>query len=496
MNSVRKNLGVKICLQIVALVVVISVFLKSLIDVDVMWDTWAYHLPFAGRIWRIIPPENYIFGINHEHRYDGFPLLGEAFQGFFWWITGRVQTANVVCFLSVIIYVYFLKVYFKITLYASAIALLAIPLVLTHATTCYVDLPGNIGIATLIMMTYVLYQQKTLYTKRDLLVIFVAAFSASNIKPQLEPLVFLVLGFIVLRIVWLRFKIHSTSHQKWLFKAIPIGLIASLLIFATPIKNIALYGNPFYPVKIEIAGKVLNYALPLYSDAPDYLKNTPKAQRWLYSILEINSPEWTVDQYSNDPAKNRMGGFFGAYVIFHLLLLGCLAIIHRCRKTTVAVVVALIMSLVAANYPQSHELRYFIYWMIALVSLNLALVADYEQLPKKNKIINLSNLGLVSVFALAIVATKTQFTYIKPNFYSLDKFILEHVDYGIISAIQPEARICLVKKSPYSFAYSSWFHSYLNYDYLIKEAGDISQCTGDEKILASSTAIKKYWLSQ
>ncbi|MGD1920485.1 MAG: hypothetical protein ACFCAD_17325, partial [Pleurocapsa sp.] len=111
-----------------------------------------------------------------------------------------------------------------------------------------------------------------------------ASFGSSNTKPQLEPLVFVVLGFIVLRIFWLRWQIDKNTISSWLLKVVPISLLASLLIFDTPIKNIVIHGNPFYPVRIEIAGKVLNHALPMYSESPGYLADAPKAQRWLYSI--------------------------------------------------------------------------------------------------------------------------------------------------------------------------------------------------------------------
>ena len=263
-------------LELFALFVVISLFLKAIIDVDKNYDTWAYHLPFAARIWRIIPPELYLFEkFTHGPLFDGFPLLGEFLQGFFWLITQHLQAANLVCFFSLILYIYFLKTYFQIPLYLSAIALVAIPLVLTHSTTCYVDLPGNIGISMLILMTYLLYKQNDFPTKRGLVFIFVAAATASNIKPQLEPLVFLILCFIGFRIIWLRFR-HTQAQKKWLLKAIPIALVASVLIFATPIKNIVLYGNPFYPVRIEVAGIVLNQKLPLYNEAPNALKEASR----------------------------------------------------------------------------------------------------------------------------------------------------------------------------------------------------------------------------
>ena len=317
MKLIFKDFSLKTFLKLIALIVTISIFLKSIIDIDPSYDTWTYHLPFAARIWAIVPGEIYRFEPVFDEFFNGFPLLAEFCQGFFWFIFQRVQAANLVSFLNIILFICFLKVYCKVPLYLSAIALFAIPLVLTHATTSYVDLPGNIDIAILVMMTYLLYKQNDFPTKRDLLVIFFAAASASNIKLQLVPLVFLILCFIGFRIFWLHFR-HTQAPKSSLLKAIPIALVASVLIFATPIKNIVLYGNPFYPVRIEVAGKVLNHKVPKYNAAPDGLEEIPRSQRWLYSILEIKSPDWSVDQWNgnNPDLFNRMGGFFWCLCCF------------------------------------------------------------------------------------------------------------------------------------------------------------------------------------
>jgi hypothetical protein len=491
MKLINKNLGLETFLQLGVLIVLISILLKAIIDVDTNYDTWWYHLPFAARIWGIIPRELYLFDNSIEYRFDGFPLLGQFLQGFFWFITGRVQAANLVCFFSLIIYIYFLKAYCQIPLYLSAIALLAIPSVLTHATTCFVDLPGNIGISMLVMMTYLLYQRRQLPTKLDFLVIFLAAASAANIKPQLQPLTFLILCFIGLRIIWLYFR-QAQAQKKWLVKAIPIALVASVLIFATPVKNIALYGNPFYPVKVEVAGIVLNHKL-----VPGAYQQGSRPQKWLYSILEINTPHWKTDQWNENNPKymDRGGGFFGAYVVFNLLLLVFLFLherlqnrhlpeANRSREATLAVIFVAIMSVVPANFPQSHELRYFMYWMISLVSINLYLVCRYEQTSNKFRWLRAKYIGLVSALFLAIVLTKIGNFYAKPVFYTLDKHIQASVNPEILKQINPGDEVCIIGKHGLThrlFQYASKFHPELNYSYSVKGAIYPKECAGREK---------------
>ncbi|MDJ0634751.1 MAG: hypothetical protein QNJ34_16295 [Xenococcaceae cyanobacterium MO_188.B29] len=492
MKLVKKELNLEFCLSLIALILTISIFLKAIIDIDPAYDTWGYHLPFAARIWGIVPLEQFI---TERSRFDGFPLFVQFLQGFFWFITGKVQAANLVGFFSIVLYCWFLKAYWQIPIYYSAIALLAIPLVQTHATSCYVDLPANIFLAILILMTYLIYLKKDREADNlpNLIIIILSAAAAANAKPQLIPLVFLVLCFAGSRLLWLRWrKINKEKGSPVRLIAFFLSLcLASILIFATPIKNIALYGNPFYPVRIEIAGKVLNHTLPLYNAAPGYLGNAPRAQRWLYSILDIKAAPWSIDQWSENPDSNRMGGFFGSYVLFHLVLFGYISLFNRDRETSIAAIVLVVMSLVAANFPQSHELRYFMYWMIVLVSLNLYFVTSKNRFSPQKDIQKLKqktflkpyHLGLACLLALTIVTIKTQFFYIKPSFYSLSQHIQKHIDYGVISAIQPGDEICLIGKYPYTFLYAPVFHPYLNYDYSIKKAGNPTKCEGHTKIL-------------
>ena len=328
-----------------------------------------------------------------------------------------------------------------------------------------------------IMMAYVLCKQQKLPSIRDLSVIFLAAFGASNTKPQLEPLVFLVLVAIALRIWWLHWRWQKNNLSCWLLKAIPLGFLASLLIFATPLKNIVIHGNPFYPVRIEIAGKVLNHALPMYSEAPGYLADAPKAQRWLYSILDINSAYWNHDQYSANSDRNRMGGFFGAYMVFQIFLLIYLIVNNPHRETYTAGIVVLLMSLVAANFPQSHELRYFMYWAMVLISLNLYLVNQ-----NRRQFINPGYLGLVSLIALIIVGIQTNFVYLKPRFNTWDKFAERKIEREILTQIDSNDQICLPNRYPYTFGYTPWFHPELNYTYSIRSAF-LHPCAKTDKIL-------------
>ena len=510
-NSPKKNKqkGLEIVLTVIAVLVTISIFLKAIIDIDTNYDTWWYHLPFAARIWGIVPPDKFLPDLSIQYRFEGFPLLAHWLQGLLWFITGRVQSANLVGFFSLIIYLIFLKTYFQVPLYLSAIALLAIPTVITHAATCFVDLPGNIGMSVLVMMTYLLFKQKQLPSQRDVVVMFFGAATAANIKPQLQPLTFLVCCVIGLRLLWLYFKQSSTAKPK-LWKIVPIVLIASLLIFATPVKNIVLHGNPFYPIKIQVAGVVLNHEV-----VPKTYQEGNRPQKWLDSVLEITTPPWwSTDQWNagNDKYMDRGGGFFGAYVIFNVLLsigLSTQELIQNRQlpkaegsiNARTALVTVLIMSLVPANFPQSHELRYFMFWMICLVSLNIYLLSRSQINWQRWRWLQPKYMGLVYLVFLIIVLSKVGSFYGKPVFISLEKHLPTAVKPELLGQIKSKEKICLITIEPElanreevpfesrqnAFLYSSYFHPELDYSYSIRAALNSENC-GDRKFVPSDGA--------
>lgn len=489
-------------LSAIALVIVTLIFLKAIIYMDTTYDSSWYHLPFAARIWGIVPEESFLPQDLLEYRFDGFPLLANFLQGFFWKITGRMQTTNLVGYFSLLIYFFFLKSYFKVPLYLSVIAIFTIPLVLIHASISYVDLPGNIGLSVLMLMVYSLFRQSRLPNKRELIATFLGAATAANIKPQLQPLVFLLYLIVGMRLIWLYFK-YTDSTKRRLSLTISLAIIASGLIFATPIKNVALYGNPFYPIKIEVAGIVLNHKL-----TPETYSEGNRPQKWLRSIFEINTPQWTADQWNFGKSENldRAGGFFGAYVVFNLLLLLGLTIReqlqnrlssseNKSRNATTALITVLLVSLIPANFPQSHELRYFMFWMITLVSLNLCIVTSLQK--QAPRWIQPQYLGVICLIFLTIVYTKISNFHYKSGFVKLDAFLNNNtfVKKELLEQMTPNERTCMISlhgipnpkavpvaQAKNAFYYSSYFHPEIKYDYSIKATAELENC-GDLKII-------------
>ena len=478
-------------LSAIALVLVVSLFLKAIMDMDTNYDVGWYHLPFAARIWGIVPEELFISGDKFEYRYDGFPLLAHFIQGFFWKITQRVQAANLVGYFSVIVYLLFLKSYLKIPLYISTIAIFTIPAVITHATTGFVDLPGNIGASVLMMMIYCFFKQSKLPSKKELFIAFLGAATAANIKPQLQPLVFVLFLITAIRLTYLYFKYTQAAERK-LWIALPLSVLASILIFATPTKNVLLYGNPFYPIKIEIAGIVLNHKM-----TPKTYSEGNRPQKWLRSVLEINTPEWSADQSNrteNPKYLDRAGGFFGAYVVFNFLLLITLAIkeqinnkkqkLNKNNEAILALLTILLVSLIPANFPQSHELRYLMFWMITLVSLNLYLV--FSKLSNVKAWFGSKYLKLIYLLFFVVMCIKIEHFYLKPDFRTLQVYLDRVVNTEILNQISPGEKNCVISRHGFDpknavsvqkvFYYNSYFHPEIKSEYSIKIADDISKC--------------------
>ena len=487
----KKNFNTtEIILSAIALVLVIMLFFKATILIDAGYDAGWYHLPFAARIWDIISSDSFTSGDKIGYRYDGFPLLAHFFQGLFWKLTGRIQSTNLVGYLSLIGYILFLKNFFEVPLYLSTIALLAIPTVLTHATTSFVDLPGNIGASIALMMTYRFFLLSRLPTQGELFFIFLGSAAAVNIKPQLQPLIFVLYCVAGCRLAWLYW---SFSKHEWrrAWQIVTLAAIASALIFATPIKNIAFYNNPFYPIKVEFAGVVLNHEM-----TPQTYNEGNRPQRWLQSILEIGTPEWSADQWNkgDDKYLDRAGGFFGAYVVFNLLLLFSLFSSELIRnfnlsknkksyRILTALIIVLCLSYYAANFPQSHELRYLMCWMISLVSLNLHFISS-KMHSWFHSLFYAKHFLLVYLVLFVIVFIKVsmiKYKYLDAQSFTLSQHLSRVTEPDILAQIVPDQKNCIISNYdtvvPINkvFYYSSYFHPELE-AYAIEVAPYIDKC--------------------
>lgn len=440
-------------------------------DVSMAWDVWYYHLPFAARIWGIVPAHDFAYDPMNQARFDGFPLLGEALQGFFWRVTGRPESANLVALASVPLFAWFVKRRFDVPMYATILALLAVPLVQIHATSCYVDLPSNTAASALVLVAIAVHARDERPTTREVILALVLGAIAANMKALMHPIVLAALVAIALRV----------RERKTL------ALIALTLpiVFATPLKNLVVHHNPYYPIAMNVFGHTLRGPDDPYSSSPVWLEHAPRPIRFLCSIFEIgmrplgDSKRWTVDQWTPpDERGYRMGGFFGAYVALHVGLFVWRVVRDRRDRTTRACAIGFAaLTAIVSVLPQSHELRYYMCFIIVLVTLNLWLAAraSREDVARDTLRVDLPRVTFACVAMLGVVLVATRGAYAYPSGESFDQLVRAEVDAHALGAVQNGEHVC-VRHAPWNFLWAARFHAPKSYT--VTEAVTPNECAG------------------
>jgi hypothetical protein len=402
-------LWVKACNLLWAVLTVIVVGLlvvKAWVDVDNGWDTWTYHIPFAGRFWGLIPEALYQFDATIQQRWEGFALLGEWLQGGLWALTGHIEASNFVSLLSLLAFVGVLARRFSVPLTVSLPALLAVPLIHFHATTSYVDLPAALWFSVGVLLLADMLVRPEGQTRKSLLLAVLSGAVAANIKTLYAPLFCVCLLLWLAIVLWPRGgapQVQRIVSRRFLVVLLPMALG---LILAVPIKNTVLWGNPLHGVLLKVGETVVSDGENFSRDVPTAHVNTPGPVRWVLSILELQNPlfSWSSGQTANIPPEvvkarraqlktesdidalqkavpwYRFGGFFGAYVVLNVLLLAFL--LRRYYReansfeaeANVTLGLMLLVTGLAALTPMSFHLRYCLYWVIILLSLNLSLL--------------------------------------------------------------------------------------------------------------------------
>jgi hypothetical protein len=445
-------------LRLLACLLLASLFVAAVHDVSQAWDVWYYHLPFAARIWGIVPEGAYAFHAENVPRWEGFPLFGEALQGLLWKVTGSPACSNLLAFSAIPLHAWFLRRTFDVPWPTTVIALVAIPMVMIHATSGYLDLPANAWASILVLLVWRLHGTTAPRDARTLAIALAAAAATVNTKFQLVPLVVVSLAALL---PWL----VGRSRRRLLVVAIALPLV-----FAKPLENLAVHGNPVYPVSVKVLGHTLPGPESEYAASPLWLASAPRPVRWACSVLEIRTTKrWTIDQWTpEDDPGYRMGGFFGPYVVLNLALFTWTLWRRRERRVRVAGVVVLGLTAMVSAMPQSHELRYYAVWMIALVSVNLALHA--RELPRL--------VGLTSAAVLASVIFVTEGTYVLPTGSTFPSLLAAKVSPDTLArlrALPPGSAACMDAR-PWTFLYAAPFHEHAAWK--IQESATADDCHG------------------
>ncbi len=467
-----------VLLRGVAFAAALSLAVAAWSDVSQAYDVWYYHVPFAARLVGIVDASSYAFSADNEARFAGFPLLGELLQGVMWRATGHVAATNLVSLAALFAFPVFLRRMFGTPLHLALLALLAIPLVHIHATSSYVDLPANVCLAMLLLAVYRALVATSPPSPRYLAGCGVLAAAAANTKFQLVPIVTVASAVLLVRSLPAlpRLRSISVSTRSATWQRLAVIALALPIVFATPLENVVVHGNPVWPVELRVLGRSLPHVDEAYESSPAHLEGTPRPLRFVRSVLELdNRPiatqrRWSLDQWTPpDEPGYRMGGYFGAYVVINVLALAGAAWRRRTRETRMAVALFAGVTVAAAFVPQSHELRYYMHWMLLLVSLNLVLWASEARWA----------IGLAAASAFAVVTWSTDAAFLYASGSTFEELVERRVDRSVIEAAAAGERLC-IDRQPFTFLYAPAFHT--KKDYVVQEATTDSDCGGGVRL--------------
>jgi hypothetical protein len=449
-----------IVVNVVAFVTLVLVFARALRVVDPYWDALQYHWAYAARAAGLCDATCLSFDSGLEARYHGFPMLYHWAFGTLWRWSGTPLAGHLLSLAAVLALCGYLRTRFAVPLAWSWLALLAVPLVQIHVTASYADLTANcaltIGVLALLSRCLGKDQGATV----DLIVAAIALGVAAGTKLQLIPVA--ALAWMAISLVDIANRRARTGAIAWghaMLLAV-VGVVATLPQVAW---NAWQFGNPFYPIAFRIGGHAFpgTETLDLIQRASSLgipWKDTPGPLRWLASVLEYGAfgwrdIPWTIDQ-GNVPqssASFRMGGYFVAYVLALLAILLTMRRVSLRRPIWIILVSATIL---CALLPNSHELRYYLFWMLVLVAMALAVRHAPEFAGARAPSVTALDALILIVFASVISMTGAR--YLRITGEHLDDLVAP--TDATLTGLRGGDTLCVANLDRHAILYSRAFH--------------------------------------
>ena len=239
---------------VVASVALIDLGIRSAVFLNLRWDAFMYHIPFAALRGGL----HVTYDMNDTMRpfFEGFPPLPEAVQGLLWRLTGSVNATGVVNFLALAVFLIYCQIVLRAAFWLVALISLTAPIVLIHTAVSYVDLFSNAWLAIGAASCIYLYLFPA-DSRRAVLIGAAAGLAAAAwSKYQLAPIAALL--FVLFAFVSLRPVITARFGRR----QIVVVLLSFAALASVPYaKNLILYGNPFWPVKVPVAGGLFPYQI-------------------------------------------------------------------------------------------------------------------------------------------------------------------------------------------------------------------------------------------
>jgi hypothetical protein len=443
----------------VAIVTFVAIVARAVRTVDVNWDTLAYHWVFAARAAGLCDRDCFMLALPIEPRYDGFPLLIHAAQGALWRLTGTPGMADLINIGMVVLLCCYLKWRFRVPLAWAWLALLAIPEVQGPLTTSLIDVPINAAITIAVLAFLRMLQEPAEDHLADSAIALAALGVAAGGKLQMVPVAMIIwAGIVVLALrdpSRLRFTRRSTL-------AIALIVAAIMVVLPKVIINALRFGNPFYPIALVFGP--FHFAGPEPMVQPNILSDAwidvPGPMRWIASVLEFDAFRgrplpWMPGQADvlQESPSFRMGGYFVAYVLSAIAVVVWVA--RSSRKARWPLATLVVFSVLCASFPYSSELRYYLFWMMSLVSIMLALThaPQFENplWPIQRGVAR----GAIAIAFTSVVAMTGGY------YFRLDGITLAQLTQGIdaiVAHIPEGATLCIRNSDRRAVLYSALFH--------------------------------------
>jgi hypothetical protein len=482
-----------------AVVLLAAIARKAWLDIDTGWDSLAYHMQFAALRVGFITQQQYHLSNWISGYYDGFPVLPDYLQGILWRLTGRPQAANLASFLGLLCVTGFFRLRYRVPFGYIVVALVGIPVVMIQSTSTFVDLFTNCFATILLFIIFKAWVDPAHFSALDGLGAFLSLAITMNSKEQFvvvgtTALFGLILVGYVYRAQFVLLRHQLLRGPAWKRWVLLLGCFLLLCAaYINPAKNLVRFHNPVYPVSVNIGALHLPGKYPVNGgqNDPKYLSHSSQWVRWLLSVTEFDAFDgrpllWTNGQ--GDVKLNsralRMGGYFGALVVFNVFFFLILQARSRRRLGLKPLGFLAAITVVTAVLPASHELRYYMYWAMCLVALNLIIIEDGLTGPERDTFRLVA--GAAASSFLLFVLCATGFQYVHSTGTTVETLVRDYAIDKELSNMQLHEgeTICVEDKNPRDFLYAPMFHLALEseYHYRVREAYVPQDCMGNRVV--------------
>jgi hypothetical protein len=365
----------------------------------------------------------------------------------------------------------------KVSLPVLTFGVLSVPLIVLHSISSYIDLFAGILICFQLLAASLLVDRWNLenldepaYRRFATHALYIAAAAAAGNTKFMSTVVSLAIsGYLLTFVIFLR---PATVLRTKVTLVITIG-VATALSLITCARNFREYGNPFFPIAINVLWWPLPGVWEELPPAPTYTESLGWLARPVNWILSITQIDWKIRGvkviYTLDSGTGYFperygpattGGLWGAFMMINMglgvTLFARTARLNRdaFKRHGFLFSSFLIISALTAFMPGSHVLRFYLYWPIFLILIICVLI-------RCAKLTTLTRLAICGLYFACFLRSEYVLgapLRVFPS-YSPEREIAQKVDSAVIDFARQSGGACLGETyTPEELKYSAVFH--------------------------------------